>query len=192
MSDLKSRYQQILKELQDNIKNEKERNFVITKFQELSIIFMDIIDRLTYVTDIRVKDIEEKQKEMENKIGTVQKIVDGIENDIYEEEEPYEFEIVCPYCNHEFLADINSDMVAEIECPECHNVIELDWNSDESEEEYEHNCPNCNRECIKNQALTYDADSEEDLEEDKKHQNINKEKNDEDEENEPEDEDEDM
>ena len=158
MSDLKSRYKEILNELQENIKDEKERNFVITKFQELSIIFMDIIDRLTYITDIRVKDVEEKQKQIENKISDVQKVVDGIENDIYEDEEPYEFEITCPYCNHDFIADINSDTAIEVECPECHNIIELDWNVEDDDEE--HDCPHCHRDCIKNQALTYDADAE--------------------------------
>ncbi len=158
MSDLKSRYQQILKELENNIQDENERNFVITKFQELSVIFMDIIDRLTYVTDLRVKEVEEKQKEVENKLDSIQKAVDGIENDIYEDDESYEFEITCPYCNHDFVADINSDTNTEVECPECHNVIELDWNADE--DEYENDCPHCNHDCIKNQALTYDAEED--------------------------------
>ena len=163
MSDLKDSYKKILDELQNNIKDENERNFVINKFQELSIIFMDIVDRLTYITDFRVKDIEEKQKEVERKVESVQKIVDGIENDIYEDEESYEFEITCPYCNHDFVTDINSETNTEVECPECHNVIELDWNADEEEDE--HNCSHCSRECLKNQALTYDAE-EEDMDKD--------------------------
>ncbi len=186
MSDLKSHYQKILKELKDNIKDEKERSFVINKFQELSIMFMDIIDRLTYITDIRVKEVEEKQKEVENKITSIQKAVDGIEDDIYEDEETYEFEITCPYCNNDFVADINSDMASEVECPECHNIIELDWNADEEEYD-EHNCSHCERDCIKNQALTYAADTKEDTNSD---EDINSE--DDDEENIDNEEDEDM
>lgn len=147
MSDLKNHYQTILKELESKIKNEDERAFVISKFQELSVIFMDIIDRLTYVTDLRVKEVEEKQKEIENKISNVQKVVDGIENDIYEDDESYEFEIVCPYCNHDFVTDISSETNTEVECPECHNIIELDWNG---EEECEHECPHCSHECFDN------------------------------------------
>ena len=58
-------------------------------------------------------NIEEKQQEIDNRIETVKKAVDGIENDIYEDDEAYEFEIVCPYCNHEFVADINSEENAE-------------------------------------------------------------------------------
>ena len=95
------------------------------------MMFVDVIDRLTYLTDIRVKKVEEKQKEIDNRIETVKKAVDGIENDIYEDDETYEFEIMCPYCNHEFIADINSEENLDIECPECHNIIELDWNGEE-------------------------------------------------------------
>lgn len=153
MSDLRNRYQNILKELESHIQDEKERSFVIQKFQELSMVFMDIIDRLTYITDIRVKEVEEKQKEIESKIGAVQKTVDGIESDIYESGEPYEFEIVCPYCNFEFAADINCDMSTEVECPECHNVIELDWNG---EDECEQSCSHCSHDCSTKEELIYD------------------------------------
>ncbi len=131
MSDLKNHYQAILTELENHFQNEEDRAFVLNKFQELSMMFMDVIDRLTYLTDIRVKEVEEKQKEIDSRIETVKKAVDGIENDIYEDDEAYEFEIVCPYCNHEFVADINSEENLEVECPECHNIIELDWNEDE-------------------------------------------------------------
>ncbi len=161
MADLSNQYKQIFKELEENIEDEKQRNFVINKFQELSVIFMDIIDRLTYVTDARVKEVEEKQKAIENKILSVQKTVDGIENDIYEEEEAYEFEITCPYCNHEFITDINSETNSEVECPECHNIIELDWNVEDDDED---GCHHCSRECLKNQALTYDSEENEEQE----------------------------
>lgn len=131
MSDLKNHYQAILTELENHFQNEDDQAFVLSKFQELSMMFMDVIDRLTYLTDIRIKEVEEKQQEIDNRIETVKKAVDGIENDIYEDDEAYEFEIVCPYCNHEFVADINSEENAEVERPECHNIIELDWNEEE-------------------------------------------------------------
>ena len=163
MSDLKNRYKEILKELENNIQDEKQRNFVISKFQELSIIFMDIIDRLTYITDIRVKDVEEKQKEIESRIASVQKTVDGIENDIYEDDESYEFEITCPYCNHDFVTDINSEINTEVECPECHNVIELDWNMND-EEECGHECSSCGHGCMEDENEQYNSEDEEDEE----------------------------
>lgn len=52
--------------------------------------------------------------------------------DIYEDED-YDFEIVCPYCNHEFVADIEDELKEEIECPECHNKIELDWDGEDDD-----------------------------------------------------------
>ena len=131
MSDLKNHYQAILTELENHFQNEDDQAFVLSKFQELSMMFMDVIDRLTFLTDIRVKEVEETQKVIEDRIEIVKKAVDGIENDIYEDDEPYEFEISCPYCNNEFVADINSEENTEIECPECHNIIELDWNEEE-------------------------------------------------------------
>lgn len=131
MSDLKNHYQSILAELDNHFQDKEEKAFVLNKFQELSMMFMDVIDRLTFLTDIRVKEVEEKQKVIEDRIEIVKKAVDGIENDIYEDDEPYEFEISCPYCNNEFVADINSKENTEIECPECHNIIELDWNEEE-------------------------------------------------------------
>ena len=70
---------------------------------ELTVVFMDIVDRLTFLTDERIKNIEEKQVEINNRLSNVQSIVDGIEEDIYDEEDEedgYEFEIVCPYCNY--------------------------------------------------------------------------------------------
>ena len=147
MSDLKNHYQQIFRDLENHFSsNEEEKNYVLNKFQELSTMFIDVIDRLTYITEMRVREIEGKQKEIEDKIMNVQKTVDGIENDIYEDDETYEFEIVCPYCNHEFVTDINSEISTEVECPECHNMIELDWNDEET---CGHECTGCEQACEK-------------------------------------------
>ena len=49
------------------------------------------------------------------------------------EDEDYDFEIVCPYCNQEFVADIEDELKEEIECPECHNKIELDWDGEDDD-----------------------------------------------------------
>ena len=57
MSELSNRYQKIMSELKENIKDEKQKEFIIGKFQELSMMFMDVIDRLTYLTDFRIKEL---------------------------------------------------------------------------------------------------------------------------------------
>lgn len=171
MSELSNKYQQIMKELRTNIKDEQEKEFVMSKFQELSMMFMDVIDRLTYLTDLRVKEIEEQQKEIDKRMVKIQKAVDGIESDIYEDDENYEFEIVCPYCNHEFVTDINSDVNTEVECPECHNMIELDWNGEE-EEECSHHCSDCHYDCVAedDEDSSYDEMEEKNSNEKKKKQ----------------------
>lgn len=75
-----------------------------------------------------VKELKENQKIMTNKIEKMQQVIDHIESDRYSDE-GFDFEIVCPYCEHEFVIDANEDK-NEVECPECKNVIELDWTGD--------------------------------------------------------------
>lgn len=75
-----------------------------------------------------VKELKENQKIMTNKIEKMQQVIDHIESDIYSDE-GFDFEIVCPYCEHEFVIDANEDK-NEVECPECKNVIKLDWTGD--------------------------------------------------------------
>lgn len=86
-------------------------------------------------------DIEKKldlvlqnQQELVNKISKMQKVIDKIESDIYLDDE-FDFEIVCPYCNNEFVIDMDEDR-KEVICPECENVIELDWTGDLDEDEF--------------------------------------------------------
>lgn len=131
MSDIKGKYKKILEDLENNIKNPEDLIYAKEKFMELTLIFMDIVDRLTFLTDARIKEIEEKQQDIDKKISSVQSMVDEIEGDIYEDDDSYEFEIVCPYCNYEFTTDIADEEKEELKCPKCNNVIQLDWNCGE-------------------------------------------------------------
>lgn len=131
MSDINGKYKQIMEDLDSNIKDPEQLNFVKDKFSELSMLFIDMLDRVTRLTDNKIQEIETRQQDILNRINSVQEMVDEIEGDIYEDDENYEFEIVCPYCNYEFTTDIEDENKEEIVCPECHNTIELDWNPDE-------------------------------------------------------------
>ena len=108
--------------------------------------------------------ILQKQQELENKMNKMENIINKIESDIYLDE-GFDFEIVCPYCNNEFITDIDENKT-EVECPECHNTIELemmfdgcgcdcedcehddcdcdDCDCDCEDEVYEIECPACN------------------------------------------------
>ena len=77
-------------------------------------------------------------------IMKINKKEDGDDDDEYDTDDGYDFEIICPYCNTQFIADIESK--TEIKCPECQNVIELDWNNEESQGCSGH-CSMCNSRC---------------------------------------------
>lgn len=143
MSELSNKYREIMDEINENITDEKELNFVKNKISEISIIFIDIIDRMSELVEEKVTNIEKGQKNIETKLAKVQKVIDVIEKDIYDDD--FEIEIVCPYCNNEFFTEINEDEENEIECPECHNIIELDLNSDYDGESFScgGNCNSC-------------------------------------------------
>ena len=135
MSEINGKYKQIIEDIENNIQDKETLRFVKDKFEELSVLFIDMIDRITKLTDNKIFELEERQQQIINKVDSVQAIMDEIENDIYDEDyENYEFEIVCPYCNFEFNADLEDESESEIQCPECHNIIELDWNMDKDED----------------------------------------------------------
>ena len=74
-----------------------------------------------------VKKLESRVTELEERLERIVNIMEHIESDIYDDD--FDFEIVCPYCNHEFVVDFDEN-TTEITCPECENKIELDWSCD--------------------------------------------------------------
>ena len=157
MSELNSKYKQILSDIEGRITNKEDQEFVKEKISDLSILFIDIIDKLTSLINDRLEKLEDNQVELNSRLLKAQKVLDNIESDIYSDE-AYEFEIVCPYCNHEFTADIDAELENEIECPECHNMIELDWNDEE--EFCGHECNHCSSNCFQEDDEKYNEDEE--------------------------------
>ena len=138
MANLGKEYERILSEIEQTISNEQEREIVKQKVSELSMLFINTMDNMSNMIYSKLKDMEEKQNNLDSKINKLQNSIDEIENDIYDEDDgEYDFEIVCPYCNNEFVTDLKlmNEEKTEIRCPECNNIIELDWNDDEDEDE---------------------------------------------------------
>lgn len=129
MSDLSKKFQDIMKDIENNISDEKELEYINKKITEVSMLYMELIDGMTEIIQNKIDNIEKVQNSIETKVNKIQTSIAGIESDIYEDS--FDFEIVCPYCNNEFTADIESK--SDIRCPECQNVIELDWNGEDSE-----------------------------------------------------------
>ena len=157
MSKLSEEYLKIIKDIEEHISDKEERKYVIKKMSELSSLYIDIIDRVTDVNSKRMENLEKHQEEIDSKLSKVKNTVDLIKKDIYEDDD-YDFEIVCPYCNHEFVADIEDELKEEIRCPECHNIIELDWDEDDEEE----GCSGCFSSCHGHDECEEDDEDEKD------------------------------
>ncbi len=141
MVDLRKEYDLLIEDLEKNIKNQEDLKYIRQRVN----VFVDmILKEMKNIVDFKedkMKQLEEAQNKMEEKLNKMQQVVDNIEKDIYTED-GFDFEIVCPYCNYEFVIDTDEEK-NEIECPECNNIIELDW-SGENEEDCSGNCMGCN------------------------------------------------
>lgn len=145
MSELNDNYKKIITQIEQKITNKDDLEFVLERIDELTNMFLDVMDKMSIKTEERMEQIEIKQKIIEQKVSNVAKAIDEIENDIYEEveediederESDYELEISCPYCNNDFVEPIyenDENLMNEVECPKCHNIIELDWENGKDE-----------------------------------------------------------
>lgn len=146
MPELSDKLKALIAEMDQRVPEEKDREYLKNKTTELFMLFTDKLENVLDYTEQKVNELEEKHKKIENKMKQVESVVQDIEKDIYLEDNS-DFEIVCPYCNHDFVIELDS-LKEEVECPECHNVIELDW---EGEEDIENGCQgmcsHCHEEC---------------------------------------------
>ncbi len=132
MGMLKNEYKSFLDDIEKNIKNKEDLAYIKGRFAS----FLDVmLEQMDYIMDYKKEEIEQlesTQKQIEEKMAKMQQVIDNIEKDIYSED-GFDFEIVCPYCDYEFIIDLDENKT-EIECPECQNIIELDWTGDIDEE----------------------------------------------------------
>ena len=131
MVSIKNEYKSFLDDIEKNIKNKEDLEYIKKRFADFLEV---VIEKMDYILDYKEEEmnkLEEKQNQIEAKISSMQKMIDNIENDIYSED-GYDFEITCPYCNYEFIIDVD-ETKTEVQCPECKNMIELDWNEGEDD-----------------------------------------------------------
>lgn len=144
MGTIKREYKNFLDDIEKNIKDKEDLEYIKERFASFMDIMLNQIDDIMEYRKDDVEKLEKSQKELEEKVKKMQDILDNIEKDIYAED-GFDFEIVCPYCNYEFIIDIDENKT-EVECPECKNTIELDWSGDIDEEPSgcEGHCSGCN------------------------------------------------
>lgn len=145
MSDMNLNMKEIMKNLEEKIKDEQDLVAAKVEIFNLYNAFVEEISKLNELAQSRMAELAGAQKEVNERIEKIEKSLKKIENDIYLDDEQddgeYTMEIVCPYCNKEFSVEM--DEIAEkdeITCPECRNTIELDWGTGCS-------CDECNGEC---------------------------------------------
>ena len=129
MANLKKRLNEILSELDENIKNKEDLEYVKSQIYNISLLFLDEIDKLAELNLGRLNVMIEREKELAKRVTTMERIIKNIEKEMTIEQE-CDFEIICPYCNTDFVEDFTNGYKHEVKCPECDNVIELDWHEE--------------------------------------------------------------
>lgn len=145
MSNLQENFKKIIDDLDKNIENKKDLEYIKTQIYNISILFMDELDKISELNMDKMNRLIVKHKELTNRMQQLETTMNQIEKDIYLDpnEEELGFEVICPYCNTEFEVDMNNEIQSEIKCPECNNVIELDWNGEEGCDGHCGNCGGC-------------------------------------------------
>lgn len=138
-SDLKKEMEIFYKEIEKIVKDQKEQAYIKEKFLNFVEKTIDTMMKELDDREARLEELSKKSDLLESNMSELQDKVNYITNDLYEDEEEEDFEIICPYCNFEFEADIGED-IEEIRCPECDNIIELDWDGNSSDEDNNGGC----------------------------------------------------
>ena len=132
MRKLKNEYKSFLDDIEKNIKDKEDLEYIRGRFSSFLDVVLDEMDYILEFKKDEMNKIEETQNQLKSQIGQIKQVVANIEKDIYAED-GFDFEIVCPYCNYEFIIDVDENKT-EIDCPECQNVIELDWTGEVEDE----------------------------------------------------------
>ena len=139
MARIKEEYKSFLNDMEKNLKDKEDLEYVKIRFSMFVDKVIDEMDAILEYKEQKMNSIEEKQKQIDDKMNKMQQIIDNIENDIYSED-GFDFEIICPYCDNQFVIDVDENKT-EVECPVCNNIIELDWSGDlEDDMDCEQDC----------------------------------------------------
>lgn len=141
MALLKNEYKSFLDDLEKNIKNKEDLEYIKERFTTFIDSFLKQMNDAIDYKEEKLEQLESSQKDLDERMAKMQQVLDNIEKDIYTDE-GFDFEIVCPYCSNEFIIDIDENKT-EIQCPECNNTIELDWTGDIDEDGCNGSCHSC-------------------------------------------------
>ncbi len=130
MADLNIKFKQILNDIEENMQNKEDLEYVKTQIFELYNLFFDEMSKIEETVSTRMETIADSEAVLQEKVERLENKISSMEKELFLEDEESDFSITCPYCNNEFVVDYD-ELKDEIECPECNNIIELDWGEDE-------------------------------------------------------------
>ena len=147
MSELQKKLNKIISDIEKNLKNKEDLEYVKTQIYNIYTAFLDEFDKIESKYNEKIENILIKCKVLDDRMNEIEDSIDKIESDIYVKvNEEYDFDVICPYCDTEFSVDFSEGPKEKIICPECNNVVELDWNDDEHEE-CSGSCHQCDGDC---------------------------------------------
>ena len=85
MIELKKEYKNFMDDIQKNIKDKEDLEYVQERFAKFLDVVLDEMDRILDYKEEQMNELEQMQKEINKKFTQIQKTVDNIEKDIYEE-----------------------------------------------------------------------------------------------------------
>ena len=151
MSNFNSDFKNVLKNLENNIKDKEALEIAKVEIFNLYNLFFDEITEIEQTMNKKILAIAESQLHVEEEIKNMNKSIKNIEKDIYMEDdmedEDCDVKIKCPYCNASFNAQMNDLTASEIICPECNNSIKLDWGEDDDCGCGDNGCDCCPHDC---------------------------------------------
>ncbi len=154
MGILKDNYNSFLNDIEENMKNKEDIEYVKKRMEQFLNVVLEKMDCIMNYNEDEVKNLQHAQEELEKRVEKMSQIIDKIEQDIYADE-GFDFEIICPYCDYEFIIDEDENK-KEVECPNCKNIIDLEWNG-----ELDDNYQGCSGSC----SICGGCDIEDDIEE---------------------------
>ena len=98
MGTIKTEYKSFLDDIEKNIKDKEDLEYIKKRFASFLDVMLDQIDYIMDYKKDEIEQLEKTQKQIENKMSKMQQVIDNIEKDIYDE--GFDFEITCPYCNY--------------------------------------------------------------------------------------------
>ena len=134
MSDFKKEFKNFMNDIEKNVTNPKDLEYIKGRVAELFGVVLDEIEEITNYKEEKMNLLMQNQHDLQMKLDDVQKKISNMENDFYMDDEEFDMEIVCPYCNKEFCIDLDESQT-EVICPECNNTIELDWSGNPDDDD---------------------------------------------------------